>query len=101
MKRKAKPGEAVLVHRTTDTGDIHSVAICAENFDPSIIEMVRDSEGTLPMGWRFEPGPEDNTLVVAMQSSPVSSNRVEVNGLELLLTTSLLPGSPGWTAKPR
>ena len=55
MKRmQAKPGECVIRHATTQTGDVKNIPICDENFDPAIIAMMPEMTRTHIKGYSLE-----------------------------------------------
>jgi hypothetical protein len=53
MKRPPAPGEAALIHRTLETGHVQAFAICAENFDPGIVDMMPRMEHQPLIGYRL------------------------------------------------
>lgn len=54
MKRPPNSGEPALVHKTTNTGDEQSFAICDENFNPGIVKRMREMLQKPLMGYRLE-----------------------------------------------
>ena len=92
MKRPPEPSEPRLIHCIKETGDCRSFAIWVDNYDPSVIGVIRESEGRAIEGWSFRR--DRNRFVVSYQGADVSDNVVRfADDKVLLLETSMLPGA--------
>jgi|GEM_PF-5414940 len=75
-----------------ETGDSQSFAICPDNYDPSVIGVIRESEGKAIEGWSFSR--DGKSFVVSYQGVDVTDNLVRfADDKVLLLETSILPGA--------
>ena len=75
-----------------ETGDSQSFAIWPDNYDPSVISLIRESEGRAIEGWSFKR--DQNRFVVSYQGADVTDNIVRfADDKVLLLETSMVPGA--------
>lgn len=94
MKRPPRNGgESALVHKTTNTGDIQSLAICPENFKPDIVKRMREMLQKPLMGYRLELISDEWFYVIRdSDGARLSQNYVRKRDGDIALDTTILSG---------
>lgn len=98
MKRAPKLGEPALIHETTNTRDVQSLAICDENFKPEILHRMREMFDRPLAGYRLEvvrlyPFKKLQFWVIRdSDGARLTENSIQRHGSNIHLDTTILAG---------
>ncbi len=90
MKRAPRPGEMALRHATAQTGNVHTFAVCPENYDPAIVEQMRGMVERPLGGYTLRIEPDGDAFVVVRNGHDLTSNSLRRDGDTIQLATTIL-----------
>lgn len=93
MKRPPNPGELTLVHTTEDSGDVLSIAVSRDNFNPRILAGIKVMEKEPVLDYRLSVSRLKGSIIFSVwyQGHCLSVNYAERFGNRIELMTRLRP----------